>query len=540
MHPHIPLWQRLGLPAALIFLAGWVGSTSAATLPSSRLKELRAQAEFHERQADWDKACEVYEGILRLDRGLKEIKDRLQHCQRRGDQVRRHRDYSYRKEVLSLELGRALRLYNLIVETLLENSIERRKTDAGRLFRKGLEELRWALDDPVFVETYLPAAKEADLRTFKNYLAKWGSMKIPNRAEAVKQAREVAMAAYHHLQLDATTVVMEFTCGACYAIDNFTAYLTPSQLRELCETLRGFVGVGLTLSVNGNRLVIADVTPGSPADVMPALKGERLLSVDKKPVMTPELALELLEGPTGSMVELVVESPLGETRTIALRRRPILVPSVRWAVLTETPDKKPLPPIGYLQIAGFQDTTLQELDDALVFLGKSDMKVLILDLRGNPGGLFEAAIEAARRFLSAGVITSTQNSDPKFNIVYQARNAMPLGVPVVVLIDGNTASAAEVLAGALKENHRARLVGQTTYGKGCTQTLVKLPPGPGGLPTGGLRITVTRFFSPTGHPYSGKGVAPHLVVERFPMTGMMDVDHQYETALAEALRLLEK
>jgi carboxyl-terminal processing protease len=176
------------------------------------------------------------------------------------------------------------------------------------------------------------------------------------------------------------------------------------------------------------------------------------------------------------------------------------------------------------------------------------MKALVLDLRDNPGGLFEVAVEVAKRFLSSGVIVSTQHQDPKLNMVYHARNPAALTLPLVVLVDGDTASAAEVLAGALKENKRARLVGQTTYGKGCSQGLLPLPPvgqlklprEPGGRPTGGLRITVARFFSPTGYPYSGRGVVPHLLVERHLMSeSMADDDQQLAEARGEALRLLE-
>src|SRR6185295_7036544 len=109
--------------------------------------------------------------------------------------------------------------------------------------------------------------------------------------------------------------------------------------------------------------------------------------------------------------------------------------------------------------------------------------------------------------------TTVENQDPKFSTVYHARNAAPYTLPLVVLVDGDTASAAEVLAGALKENGRARLVGQTTFGKGCTQSLVKLPSA-NGLPTGGLRVTVARFFSPKGNAYTGRGVIPDNIVAR--------------------------
>src|SRR5207302_1152257 len=144
------------------------------------------------------------------------------------------------------------------------------------------------------------------------------------------------------------------------------------------------------------------------------------------------------------------------------------------------------------------------------------------DLRGNAGGLVEVAIETARRFLPSGVIVSTQNHDPRHNTVYQASNPGALALPLVVLVDGDTASAAEVLAGALKDNKRARLVGQATYGKGCSQGLLKLPAASGGVPTGAVRITVARLFSPSGAPYTGRGVVPHVVAPRRLMRDSLD------------------
>jgi carboxyl-terminal processing protease len=181
------------------------------------------------------------------------------------------------------------------------------------------------------------------------------------------------------------------------------------------------------------------------------------------------------------------------------------------------------------------------MDEALATLSKHGMmKALVLDIRGNAGGVFEVAIDVAKRFLASGVIASTQHSDPRFNNVYQARNPAALTLPLVVLIDGDTASAAEVLAGALKENKRGRLVGQTTFGKGCTQCVLKLPSAPfGGVPTGGMRLTVARFFSPDGFAYSGRGVAPHVVAEPWFMGSSSSLDQQMDAALLEAQRLLD-
>jgi carboxyl-terminal processing protease len=221
-----------------------------------------------------------------------------------------------------------------------------------------------------------------------------------------------------------------------------------------------------------------------------------------------------------------VLSPLG-ARTVPLRRRALFLASVSYFMKTES--------VGYLQVAAFQDTTVAEVDTALAALSQAGMKSLIVDLRGNSGGLFEAAIEVARRLLTSGTIASTRHHDPKHDAVYQARNPAALTVPAIVLIDADTASAAEVLAGALKENMRARLLGQATFGKGCTQCVLKLPSAAGGVPTGGLRLTVARFYSPRGEPYSGRGVTPDLFIER-SLSG--DFDAPLHAAIVELERHL--
>jgi carboxyl-terminal processing protease len=513
-----------------------------AVAEPEQIKALLRQAELYEQQADWDKACDVYEAVLRLQRGSPQIRQRYQHCLRRFWQTRRFRDVSYHKEVLSLEYGQALRLYGVIRDTLLDHSLEKKKLDAGKLFRKGLEELDTALADPAFCQQYIPAATPSDVQAFRTLLSKtWGDARPPNRHDALRQLREVALTAQGYLQLDATVVIMEFACGACYALDEYTVYLTPSQLSELCHSLKGEigsggpVGVGLTLMMQDGRVLIHEVAPFSPAaQYLPPLeKGFQLISIDKKAVAALPLDTirDLLEGPEGSAVVLEVLTAMGP-RTVPLRRRAEFLQSVRGWMQTSS--------VAYLNIASFHQTTAQEIDQHLAALNQAGMKSLILDLRGNSGGLFDAAIDVARRFLTSGIITSTRHLDPKFDTVYQARNAAALTVPMIVLVDGDTASAAEVLAGSLKENNRARLVGQTTFGKGCTQYVLKLPNSSGGVPTGGLRLTVARFYSPKGEAYSGRGILPDIFVERtLPGdTSLLSPDQQIQTAVLELQRHL--
>ena len=536
MLPKQQLRYAVSVALALAGLASCVPGRAAASLEQDPIKVLRQQAEQLERLAAWDKACDFYEEILRLDRNQPQVRARYRHCLRRFYQVRRYRDPSYRREVLSLKYPQALDLYGLVMRSLLSSSLDRHEVGPGDVYRKGLEELRWALGDPTFCQEYLPGVPPETIRTFRAQLLRnWGLSGQLTRQQVKERVRDVAMAALQTLNLPATTTVMEFTCGGCYAFDEYTVYLTPTQLRELCDSIKGrYVGVGLRLGVQDNRLIIADVLANSPAAENGVMPGDQIVSIDKKAgaALNPEMAMDLLEGETGTMIELVIDSPSMGPRTLMLTRRPLFVPSV-------ISDMKP-GGVGYIQVACFQETTVQEIDTALLHLVKADMKSLILDLRGNGGGLVEAAIETARRFLPSGVIVSTQHQDPRQNMVYQARNPAALTLPLVVLVDGDTASAAEVLAGALKDNRRARVVGQATFGKGCSQGLLKLPAGPGGVPTGAIRVTVARLFSPSGVPYTGRGVVPHLVTPRRLMPDSLDdTDNQLAVARVEAVRLVD-
>jgi carboxyl-terminal processing protease len=311
------------------------------------------------------------------------------------------------------------------------------------------------------------------------------------------------------------------------------------------------VGIGVKLARRGDKLFIVDVLEDSPAsdkvgpmDTPALLRNDQLIAIGGKSVagLPPEVAQDLLDGENGSVVEVVVAAPGMPSRTVTLRRRPVFVPSVTYQVRSNT--------VGYVQINSFQDSTVQELDLVLAALTKAGVKALILDLRGNYGGLVEAAIEATQRFLGSGVIVSKQGQNLKVEVV-SAQNPGALALPLVVLIDGETASSAEIMAGALKDNNRARLVGQTTFGKGSMQRIfplplhgqLKVPPETGGSLTGALRLTVARFFSPSGVAYTDRGVTPHVFAERrAPVAEPLlpdEADAQLDLAMAEAQRLLD-
>lgn len=185
--------------------------------------------------------------------------------------------------------------------------------------------------------------------------------------------------------------------------------------------------------------------------------------------------------------------------------------------------------VGYCQISGFTKGTPEEVEQQIEQLKLVGLRVLIMDLRGNGGGMFQPAVRTAERFLATGIIVSLKGQLRDQNRTFKADNARAYTMPLLVLIDGDTASSAEMLAGALKDNQRATLIGQTTYGKGSVQGVLPLE-----TTAAGIRVSVARFFSPLGKPYEGNGVMPHWAV---PPAAFSVSDQALETALAEARRL---
>ncbi|HEY1379900.1 MAG TPA: S41 family peptidase, partial [Gemmataceae bacterium] len=484
----------------------------------------RQEAQEYERLGQWEKACEAYAKVLAQDRQLTDVRDHLQQCVRRLHQVRRHRDPVYRSKVLSLPVSQALALYVEVLTKLNGQYADRDKVPIDRLYQNGLDELRAALTDPTFLRENLAGVEPNALADLRDRLREeYANRTVSSAKEARATVRDLAWEAQRLTGLNPTVPVLEFACGAANALDEYTFLLTPGQPLDDPTALSGeLAAYGLLLNWKDRQLVIDRIVPGTWAAGLGLQPGDRVTCVGKQPLdrLMPEAVADLFRGDAATIAELTVQ-PTGTQapRVISL---PGFVPSVQ-------DDRIERDGIGYVRVANFQRTTLPELDSALMRLRSEGMRVLVLDLRGNPGGLFSAAVQVAERFLPAGVIVSTRGQLRAFTKTYLAQNPMTaVDVPLVVLVDGETASAAEVVAGALKENDRAILVGQPTYGKGSIQKLLTLQAG------AGLRLTLARFYSPRGQPFAGVGVTPHYAEPR--RDGMKDF--QLDLALEQAARLL--
>jgi carboxyl-terminal processing protease len=532
-----PRWiPRLALVAFVCFAP----SLQAGSVRS----EFKQLAQSFEDKHDWAEACRYYELALRENRNQSDCREALQRCIRRYQQVRRLTDKTYLDSLGKLTPSQALDVYEQTFSVVAASYADREKADPNSLFQRGVEELRFALDTDAFKSEFLSGANAAAMTRSKARLDGWAAFKLQYRGTTTAQlivaareaAREQVRAIVHAFQEEGletrprtiVAVSLEFAAGACNALDEYTLLYTPGYFNDLQATLRGkTVGVGLELTsaATGDKgLAISRVYPQGPAEEAGLVAGVRVKAIDRQPVadLTPQAAALRLRGEANTVVELEVQYP-GRTTTdvVKLARRPVLLTSVEARML-------PSPDIGYLRIFHFQASTSQEVKEAVAFLQGKRAQGLILDLRGNPGGNFEAAVRVAELFLSEGVIVHTQGAMDRYNHPYISKNANSLRLPLVVLIDGETASAAEALAGALKERSRARLIGQATFGKCSIQVLYTLDKAPLQRMPAGIRLTVGRFSASGKFVESGRGIFPD---EEQDPAAALDFAHEYLRSL---------
>ena len=283
--------------------------------------------------------------------------------------------------------------------------------------------------------------------------------------------------------------------------DPYTRLLRPEDYTALKNSTNGSLsGVGLQLGPDesSNGVVVISALEGSPAGEAEITSGTQLLSVDGRAVV--DLGLEgtvaALRGDVGSQVVLTLDNGSGETTELTLERRSVDLRPVRTRRLRSGSHT-----LGYLRITQFSEGVPEQVKEALTELQNKEIEGLVLDLRNNSGGLVSAGLAVADDFLSGGAIVETRNREG-INDTIQASLQTVYDGPMVTLVNGGTASASEILAGALQDNERATLLGGQTFGKGLIQTLTNLSDG------SGLAVTVAGYVTPSGRDIQGEGIAP--------------------------------
>ena len=503
----------------------------AACLPgafpsqTARGDEFKDRAVAAEKRHDWLEACRWYDKALRKDRNQPDLRDAYQRCLRRLYLVRRAQDHVYKEAVANLTPSQALDVYDRVLEIVASAYVEPSRADVNSLFQQGVQELRYDFDEDVFLQEYLAGAKPAALARFKKALDDWQTHTVKSRNEARAEVQNLILAA-RRSDLDvkpalAAAIGLEFASGACNALDEYTLFLTPGYYNDVQAVLQGklvSIGVDLSLTADG-QVEIVRVYANSPAELAKLAPHDRIVSIDHDMSLSPDKAAEKLRGEAGSVVEMeVLKVGRMTADAVQVQRQPVYLPSVAEPRLLYVQTDMDTIPVGYIQINYFQDSTVQDVKEALAQLQTTGARALILDLRGNPGGAFKAGVQVAGLFLNEGVVVYSESPLDEFNRPFKVEGRNPVQLPVVVLVDRDTASAAEVVAGALKEHRQGNtlIVGQTTFGKGSIQGVIPLDKPPLDKTPGGIRITVAKLFSPgkPPQPYTGRGVTPDVVVDQ--------------------------
>ena len=293
--------------------------------------------------------------------------------------------------------------------------------------------------------------------------------------------------------------------GMIAGLDPHSEFLDRSELQDLSDDTSGtYSGLGIEVAQANHKLLIVAPLDGGPAKRAGIVAGDRILAINGSPVQPDAIdaSVKKLRGPIGTKITLTILHPDGgKPVQIALVRQRITVASVTTRMLE--------PGYAYLRISEFQDDTADELTRALERMQKQHgpLRGAVLDLRSNPGGLLTSAVGVADDFLDSGLIVSTRGRLPQSDLKFYATPGDLLhGAPMVVLVDNGTASAAEIVTGALKDHHRALILGRRTFGKGSVQTV--LPMGNGDA----IKLTTARYYTPDGTSIQVAGITPDIIL----------------------------
>ena len=303
--------------------------------------------------------------------------------------------------------------------------------------------------------------------------------------------------------LDDVTLMRGAISGMLAATgDKHTSYMDPQQFKQANTEMQGeYTGIGAWVDTTGDYVEIISPMKGSPAEAAGLKAQDQVLAVNGEDMtgIPGDLVLKRILGPAGDTIVLTIKRG-EETFDVSITRAVIQIPVVEYEMRDDG--------VGYVALYTFNELATQKLREALTDLLSQNPKGIVFDLRGNGGGYLVTAVEVTSEFLKDGVVLYEEYGDGSRDSYPVQKGGLATEIPLVVLIDGGTASASEITAGALQDYGRAKLVGMTSYGKGSVQNWIPLK-----TEEGGVRITIARWLTPNGHQIDSIGLTPDLVVD---------------------------
>lgn len=482
-----------------------------------------------EAEQRWRDAIDLYEdGWRRFNND--HIRQRLDVVRSRFDFERRYRDEGYLRMLGNQDRRVAA---NVLAEVLLKiDAYHVDRPDWAAIARRGTESLIMSVDQQVFRNAALPANSRVSTdQVIQELQTLYRSRTYVSRQDVRDLARDIDDTLRQRFGMASNPIYYEFACSSLASLDWYSSFLTAEQYDDVISQIDGnFVGLGIELQPHEDNLEIVAVIPNGPAGEAGLRSGDRIVAIDQTMVEETggDPAADRLRGPEGSMVDLLIDPINGQRQTIRIRRRRVEIPSLSKAEIIDRQNG-----VAYIQLTAFQRTTAVEFRNALWELHRDGMRSLIVDVRGNPGGLLDASVDVANLFLTQGTIVSTRGRNPVEDRVRSANFEGTWQVPLTVLIDSNSASASEIFAGAIRDHQRGTLIGETSYGKGSVQGIFPL-----NANGGGIRLTTAKFFSPVGQAISPTGVKPHMVVQTTSRPDFVNDNRQSDEdpVLAAAIR----
>jgi len=314
--------------------------------------------------------------------------------------------------------------------------------------------------------------------------------------------------------------------GMLNTLDPHSSYMKPDEYKELqVETKGSFSGIGIEISMRDGILTVISPIEGTPAYQKGLKAGDKIIKIDGEPTKDLSIneAVKRLRGPKGSKVTVSIHREgWGDLKDVTIIRDVIPIVSVKSKMLE--------PGFPYIRVVQFQAKTTRDFQKALKDAAKEGaIKGLVIDLRNNPGGLLDQAVRMADIFIDKGIIVSTRGRIKDQNMVFEAEaDAETYKFPIVVLVNEGSASASEIVAGALKDHKRAVILGTQTFGKGSVQTIIPMNDG------SGLRLTTARYYTPSGESIQAKGITPDVVVHN------REVDEIDDEAVSQKRKFLRE
>lgn len=339
--------------------------------------------------------------------------------------------------------------------------------------------------------------------------------------EELKTFSEVLTQVQKHYveEVKAKDLVQGAIRGMLATLDPHSAYMTPDMYKEIqVETKGEFGGVGIQIGIKDNRLAVIAPIEGTPAQKAGIRAGDFITKVNEETTkdLTLMEAVQKMRGPKGTKVVLTIQRDgTTDPMVFTLVRDIIRIESVRSKVIENN--------IGYVRLTQFQESTAKDLSRALKQFKDQKLPYLLLDLRNNPGGLLTSAVEVSEQFVGPGkLIVYIKSRDGRKDEYISRAKEVPEEYPMIVLVNEGSASASEIVAGALQDWGRAVVIGTTTFGKGSVQTILPLADG------SGLRLTTAKYYTPKGRSIQSTGITPDIVVKAQPILAKSDKDKDKE------------